>query len=73
VTAPEPTWPRLLAALLAREDLTADDTRWADGAGVFEDAFAAGLDQAGTAVSSGAAARLLDQWIALAVELAGPR
>jgi anthranilate phosphoribosyltransferase len=43
----------------------------ADGA--FEDAFAAGLDQARTAVSSGAAARLLDQWIALAVELAGPR
>jgi hypothetical protein len=32
-----------------------------------------GLDQARTAVSSGAAARLLDQWIALAVELAGPR
>jgi anthranilate phosphoribosyltransferase len=44
-----------------------------DGAGAFEDAFAAGLDQARTAVSSGAAARLLDQWIALAVELASPR
>ncbi len=29
MTAPERTWPRLLAALLAREDLTADDTRWA--------------------------------------------
>jgi anthranilate phosphoribosyltransferase len=29
ITAPERTWPRLLAALLAREDLTADDTRWA--------------------------------------------
>jgi anthranilate phosphoribosyltransferase len=39
----------------------------------FEDAFAAGLDQARTAVSSGAAARLLDQWIALACELADPR
>ena len=25
----ERTWPRLLAALLAREDLSADDTRWA--------------------------------------------
>jgi hypothetical protein len=35
----------------------------------FEDSFAAGLDQARTAVSSGAAARLLDQWIALAAEL----
>ena len=29
MTAPERTWPRLHAALLAREDLTADDTRWA--------------------------------------------
>jgi anthranilate phosphoribosyltransferase len=29
VTAPERTWPRLLTALLAREDLTAGDTRWA--------------------------------------------
>lgn len=29
MTAAERTWPRLLAALLAREDLTADDTRWA--------------------------------------------
>ena len=29
MTAPERTWPRLLAALLAREDLSADDTRWA--------------------------------------------
>lgn len=29
VTAPERTWPCLLAALLAREDLTANDTRWA--------------------------------------------
>jgi anthranilate phosphoribosyltransferase len=29
VTAPERTWPRLLAALLARENLTADDTSWA--------------------------------------------
>lgn len=44
----------------------------ADGAGAFEDAFATGLDQARNAVSSGAAARLLDQWIALAVELASP-
>jgi anthranilate phosphoribosyltransferase len=47
-----------------------------DGTGsaeAFEDAFAAGLDQARAAVSSGAAARLLDQWIALAVELASPR
>ncbi|WP_329065921.1 anthranilate phosphoribosyltransferase [Amycolatopsis sp. NBC_01480] len=26
-----PTWPRLLAALLRGEDLTADDTRWAMG------------------------------------------
>jgi hypothetical protein len=26
MTAPERTWPRLLAALLAREDLSADDT-----------------------------------------------
>ena len=43
------------------------------GAGAVEGAFAAGLDQARTAVSSGAAARLLDQWIALAVELAAPR
>jgi anthranilate phosphoribosyltransferase len=40
----------------------------AAGNGGFEDAFAAGLDQARTAVSSGAAARLLDQWIALAGE-----
>ncbi len=38
-----------------------------------EGAFAAGLDQARAAVSSGAAARLLDQWIALACELAGSR
>jgi hypothetical protein len=38
-----------------------------------EDAFATGLDEARAAVSSGAAARLLDQWIALAVELATPR
>ena len=45
----------------------------ARSAAAFEDAFAAGLDQARTAVSSGAAARLLDQWIALAVELADPR
>ncbi|HEY6787303.1 MAG TPA: anthranilate phosphoribosyltransferase [Trebonia sp.] len=45
----------------------------AAGAGTFEDAFAAGLDEARAAVSSGAAARLLDQWIALAGELAGPR
>jgi anthranilate phosphoribosyltransferase len=44
----------------------------AAGAGDFEDAFASGLDQARTAVSSGAAARLLDQWISLAVELADP-
>jgi anthranilate phosphoribosyltransferase len=29
MTAPERTWPRLLATLLAREDLSADDTRWA--------------------------------------------
>jgi hypothetical protein len=29
VIAPECTWPRVLAALSAREDLTADDTRWA--------------------------------------------
>jgi anthranilate phosphoribosyltransferase len=42
-------------------------------AGDFEDAFAAGLDQARAAVGSGAAARLLDQWIALAGELASPR
>jgi anthranilate phosphoribosyltransferase len=47
--------------------------RNASGAGAFEDSFAAGLDQARTAVSSGAAARLLDQWIALAAELASPR
>jgi anthranilate phosphoribosyltransferase len=45
----------------------------ANSAGAFEDAFAAGLDQARAAVSSGAAARLLDQWIALAAELASPR
>lgn len=43
------------------------------GAGGFEDAFAASLDEARAAVTSGAAARLLDQWIALAVELAGSR
>ncbi|HEX3513578.1 MAG TPA: anthranilate phosphoribosyltransferase, partial [Trebonia sp.] len=36
--------------------------------GGFEDAFVAGLDQARTAVGSGAAARLLDQWIVLAGE-----
>jgi hypothetical protein len=29
VTASERSWPRLLAALLGREDLTADNTRWA--------------------------------------------
>jgi anthranilate phosphoribosyltransferase len=29
MTAPERTWPRLLAALLACQDLAADDTRWA--------------------------------------------
>ncbi len=45
----------------------------AAGAGSFEDAFAAGLDEARAAVSTGAAARLLDQWIALAGDLAGPR
>jgi len=45
----------------------------AGGAGGFEDAFAAGLDEARAAVSSGAAARLLDQWIAIAAELASPR
>jgi anthranilate phosphoribosyltransferase len=168
VTAPERTWPRLLAALLARENLTCDDTHWAmtevmadarepaqlaafltalrakgetaaelggmldalmdrviplpvdgstvtdvvgtggDGAhtvnistmaaivtaaagvrvvtagalaarsgaagtGGFEDAFAAGLDKARAAVSSGAAASLLDQWIAFASELADYR
>ncbi|MGH3251862.1 MAG: anthranilate phosphoribosyltransferase [Trebonia sp.] len=43
------------------------------GTSSFEDAFAAGLDKARTVVGSGAAARLLDQWIALADELAGPR
>jgi len=41
--------------------------------GDFEDAFAAALDQARTAVSSGAAARLLERWIALAAEFASPR
>ena len=45
----------------------------AGSAGAFEDAFAAGLDQARTAVSSGVAARLHDQWIALAIDLASPR
>jgi anthranilate phosphoribosyltransferase len=45
----------------------------AAGAADIEGAFAAGLDQARGAVSSGAAARLLDQWIALACELAGSR
>jgi anthranilate phosphoribosyltransferase len=45
----------------------------AAGTAGFEGAFAAGLDQARTAVSSGAASSLLDQWIALAGELAGPR
>ena len=105
MTASERTWPRLLAALLGREDLTADDARWAKvvrsvaegqpghvldavlanaagalaarnsaaSAGDFEDAFAAGLDQARAAVGSGAAAKLLDQWSALAGELASPR
>jgi len=43
------------------------------GTADIEDAFASGLDQARAAVSSGAAARLLDQWIALACELAGSR
>jgi anthranilate phosphoribosyltransferase len=38
-----------------------------------DDAFAVGLDQARAAVSSGTAARLLDEWIALAGELADPR
>jgi anthranilate phosphoribosyltransferase len=38
-----------------------------------QDAFAAGLDQARTAVSSGAAASLLDKWIALAAVMAEPR
>jgi anthranilate phosphoribosyltransferase len=38
----------------------------------FDGAFAAGLDEARTAVAGGAAARLLDQWIALAAELAEP-
>jgi hypothetical protein len=31
VTPPAVTWPRLLATLLARENLTADDARWAMG------------------------------------------
>jgi len=31
VSAPQPTWPDLLTALLAGEDLTAEDTRWAMG------------------------------------------
>jgi anthranilate phosphoribosyltransferase len=42
------------------------------GAGDFEDAFAVGLDQARTAVGSGAATRLLDQWVARAGELVEP-
>lgn len=42
-------------------------------AGDFEGAFADGLDRARTAVSSGAAAALLDRWIALAGQLADPR
>lgn len=45
----------------------------AAGAGSFEYAFAAGLDEARDAIGSGAAARLLDQWIALAGELARSR
>jgi anthranilate phosphoribosyltransferase len=40
--------------------------------GDFGDAFAA-LDEARATVGTGAAARLLDQWIALASELADPR
>ena len=43
------------------------------GIGSFEDAFAAGLDEARAAVGSGAAVRLLDHWIALAGELASSR
>ena len=31
MTPPAVTWPRLLATLLARENLTADDARWAMG------------------------------------------
>ena len=45
----------------------------AAGTGSFEDAFAAGLDEARAAVSNGAADRLLDQWTALASDLAGSR
>jgi anthranilate phosphoribosyltransferase len=45
----------------------------AGAAAGIDDAFAAGLDQARAAVSSGTAARLLDEWITLAGELACPR
>jgi hypothetical protein len=61
-----------LDAVLANAAGTLAARNGAASIGGFEDAFAAGLDQARTAVSSGAAARLLDQWIALAGELAGP-
>ncbi len=69
VAAGEPGLDAVLAnaagALAARNGVAS--------AGSFEDAFAAGLDETRAAVASGAAARLLNQWIALAGELAGSR
>lgn len=63
----------VLDAVLANAAGTLTARNRAGNAGAFEDVFAADLGQARTAVSSGAAARLLDQWIALAAELASPR
>ena len=63
----------VLDAVLANAAGALAASNGAAGGGSFEDAFAAGLDEARDAIGSGAAARLLDQWIALAGELAGSR
>jgi anthranilate phosphoribosyltransferase len=74
---------KVFRAIVSGEPCAATDAVLANAAGAlaarngapvtgnFEDTFAAGLDQARTAISSGAAATLLDQWIAFAGELAG--
>jgi anthranilate phosphoribosyltransferase len=68
LTGGDASWnAKVVHSVVAGEPGPALDAVLANAAGI-GDAFAAGLDQARAALSSGAAARLLDEWIAVACE-----